>query len=767
MTLALDRVTDNSFPLLTDSQRDVLTTRAIDPDRAVADGLVVPHGCDLRFPTLGGGNGGVVRSCRDCQAHGRAKYLSPPGHTPQPTVVHDAGSGSPVLYVEGVLKALSAQQAAQDGSLPYTIVFINGADGVNRNTSDVVSGQVAGRDVLVIFDADIDTNPHVALSAKRVESRLREAGADTVRFPRVPTVGDDPHTGLDDYLASVAPKSRPEAFSALVAAAPPDLLDRSSLEALVASLGPSERLDHARRIAATVCSMGLPEVDVLDWRSLLKSVCGLSQGDFDAIRKDAQTQKRVSERARAEEKITQKGLQMPSPSEPTEVAHKLVELHPFLQDRVRVWRGDIYTWCDTHWSVMPDTELTDFLRRELRHAWFMGGGKNPGPASWSPTKSKIDEVATALATILRRRDREEPDTGLFTYSGQVAMDGSVTEPHPSVFNLTCVPYAYDPEAQHPNWSAYLNTSLPSEEDQQLVQEMLGYLLSGETNQQKIFFLSGPPGSGKGTLIRVIQALFGPEAFTSTSLPALGSHFGRASLLGKSVAFLPDARFNVKDASSAVEPLLSISGEDAIVVPRKNKDDWIGKLPTRLVMASNDLPVLHDNSAALHRRLVVVQFGQSFAGREDYGLTGRLLSELPGILNWGLAGYARLTERGKFLSTQGGEEIAAAARRESSPVFAFLEDMCVLEPGARVPSSDLFAAWEEFRREQNFSRMDLSKPGLTRAVIGTVPGIETRVAKVGGKPQRCLIGIRLKDAAPSLEAPAPGPAVNPFSSPGTR
>ena len=59
-------------------------------------------------------------------------------------------------------------------------------------------------------------------------------------------------------------------------------------------------------------------------------------------------------------------------------------------------------------------------------------------------------------------------------------------------------------------------------------------------------------------------------------------------------------------------------------------------------------VLHAGSGALAGRLLVILFQHSFFGREDPGLTDRLMGELPGILNWAIEGYERLQARGHFV-----------------------------------------------------------------------------------------------------------------------
>jgi putative DNA primase/helicase len=110
------------------------------------------------------------------------------------------------------------------------------------------------------------------------------------------------------------------------------------------------------------------------------------------------------------------------------------------------------------------------------------------------------------------------------------------------------------------------------------------------------------------------------------LNSLGGEFGLAPLIGKPLAVFSDARFAGRDASIVVERLLSISGEDNLTVNRKYRDQWTGKLPTRLHVISNELPKLGDASTAI----------------EDVSLEPALHAELAGILNWALGGLQRLT-----------------------------------------------------------------------------------------------------------------------------
>ena len=75
----------------------------------------------------------------------------------------------------------------------------------------------------------------------------------------------------------------------------------------------------------------------------------------------------------------------------------------------------------------------------------------------------------------------------------------------------------------------------------------------------------------------------------------------------------------------------------MTVDRKFRDGWTGRLETRFLLLSNELPRLGDTSGALASRFIILLLRNSFFGKEDLGLTDRLMKEMPGILKWSLDG----------------------------------------------------------------------------------------------------------------------------------
>jgi putative DNA primase/helicase len=181
-------------------------------------------------------------------------------------------------------------------------------------------------------------------------------------------------------------------------------------------------------------------------------------------------------------------------------------------------------------------------------------------------------------------------------------------------------------------------------------------------------------SGRGTIARLLTALIGPENVAGPRLSALASNFGLEPLVGRPLAIIGDARLSGRsDTGIIFEALHSISGEDTITIDRKHKAPWTGKLPTRLMLLSNELPRLPDQSGALASQFLVWKFTTSFLGKEDLDLDARLAAELPGILLWAIEGWKRLRARGHFLQPVSGTTLIDQIRDISSPVGAFVRE----------------------------------------------------------------------------------------------
>jgi putative DNA primase/helicase len=377
---------------------------------------------------------------------------------------------------------------------------------------------------------------------------------------------------------------------------------------------------------------------------------------------------------------------------------------------IRAWRSGWWTWEGPKWVEVEDRRVRGRAYKFTEHAqWWkpQPPPQKPKLVPWAPTTRKISDLLDALKAItFLHRDVDQPEwiepVDMPGAHELVSVANGLLHIHtrelfahnPRFFNVTAVPFDYDPEAPEPTrWLEFLDELWPKDPDAiRALQEYFGYVLSGRTDQHKILLLVGPLRGGKGTIARLLKALVGKGNYAGPTLASLGTNFGMSPLIGKPLAIISDARLGGPNTHQVVERLLSVSGEDMLTIDIKYAQPWTGTLPTRFVIISNELPRFGDSSGAIATRFVTLVLTQSWLGKENTQLTNELREELPGILSWALDGLDRLNTGGKFTEPESSVDAMVALRDLVSPVSAFVRERCTVGPH-EILVKDLYDAWK--------------------------------------------------------------------------
>ena len=381
----------------------------------------------------------------------------------------------------------------------------------------------------------------------------------------------------------------------------------------------------------------------------------------------------------------------------------------------RVWfiDGQFYLWESPVYRVLTVPELRSRLGAFLDRTVKQIGPNNPSLMPFQPTRDDISLIIDALQQLTYRQaaspswlddtTRDPLDCVLCANGILHVPSGQLLPPNPMLFSVNALAFAFDSAAPKPTqWLRFLDTLWPDEpEPIALLQEWFGYLLTPDTRYQKMLVIVGPPRSGKGTIVRILQRLLGAPNICAPTLSALAAQFGRQVFIGKTAAIFPDAKISGRmDTAAIVESLLSISGEDQQTIPRKNMSDWTGPLTVRFTILTNEPPRMDDASGALVSRMLLLPLIETFLGREDLTLTDRLVTELPGILNWARDGWLRLRARGRFLDLPLSDDMRDNIRELNSPIHAFISEWCDLsDPDARIMRKELFGAYQRWCKDQ--------------------------------------------------------------------
>jgi putative DNA primase/helicase len=409
-----------------------------------------------------------------------------------------------------------------------------------------------------------------------------------------------------------------------------------------------------------------------------------------------------------------KGLLVLDKGAPLQSAKEFVRAHftPNGQQGLGYHKKTFYEWCGTHWRQCD----LNHLRSQLYE--FLDKAVDDEGRPFNPTSHKVNEIIDALQAGVEIDARLDAPFWLDNSSqtsneNLIACRNGLLDPvtltliphDPKFFNVNSLPYDYDPNAPEPSqWIRFLKQLWPNKEDgraaRETLQEMFGLFLTADTSQQKIFMLVGPPRGGRGTIGRVLNGLLGPNNVSSPTIGSLSGEFGMWPLIDKRLAIISDARAGNKGVSFAtLERLLSVSGEDPQSVNRKNLSFWQGRLKARFLIMTNELPRVSDQSGAFVARIVLLTMTKSWLGKEDTELTNKLLTELPGILNWSLRGLARLRRYGSFEMPQSSSDALQRLTDLTSPIQAFIRDWCERTPDQRINTKLFYTSWKYWCEQQ--------------------------------------------------------------------
>src|SRR6516162_1507830 len=424
-------------------------------------------------------------------------------------------------------------------------------------------------------------------------------------------------------------------------------------------------------------------------------------------------------------------------SHPTETAQKFLD---WRGKPLRHYRGQFYEWTGTHYNALSSSdiraELYHFLSNVTRTRTPEGLRKpNPNSTSIRNTLDALESGKAHLASKIKAPawlpgadpavvSKNRPEDMLALRNGLLNLVTGELLPHtPEFFTMNAAEYEFDPLAKAPQWEKFVTEILPDDKEaQNALQELMGYTATADTSQQKIAGLIGKKRSGKGTIAYVMGQLIGPENVATPLMDSLKDRFGLEDLIGKKLAVIPDARFEAK-AQGLVERLLAISGEDPIGIERKGISERGDARGLRIWMLSNELPKFTDASGTIAHRFILIRFAQSFFEREDTALRGKLSGELPGILNWAIAGLRRLRERGHFIQPQSSMALIQLMEDIASPTKACVRELFEIGPDQSMDWDECCETIATWREENGHAKM--SKKGIERDLVAIDPAIRVR------------------------------------------
>ncbi len=194
----------------------------------------------------------------------------------------------------------------------------------------------------------------------------------------------------------------------------------------------------------------------------------------------------------------------------------------------------------------------------------------------------------------------------------------------------------------------------------------------------------------------------------------------ASLVGKRLVVASEGE---RDQTLAENKIKLMTGGDRIKCRHLYQDYFEFTPVFKLWLATNNFPSISGSDDAIWRRLRIIDFPVSIPPEEQNpDLAKNLLAELPGILNWALAGHRIWKQEGLQIP----DSVTSSTknyRNENDVIGQWLNSCCIVGMGGVTPMAGLYASYASWCVKSGFEPMSNEAFGkeLTRKGFENVKG----------------------------------------------
>jgi len=410
-------------------------------------------------------------------------------------------------------------------------------------------------------------------------------------------------------------------------------------------------------------------------------------------------------------------------------------------------RSAWYVYTGQRWMLDEDGEVMRRAKAVLRGMYAEAAGIKDDSARQAQARHALRCEATSRVESLVRWAQKEPGVSisidvidrdiwlLNCANGTLNLKTGQLQAHRRTDYLTrIVPVAYRPDATCPRWIAFLDTIMGHNEGlRRFLQRAVGYSLTGDTSEDKLFILHGTGRNGKTTFLETIARLLGPYGMRTPTETLMARRSGG---IPNDVARLKGARFvhasETNEGQRLDEAFIKdITGGDTQSARFLHGEFFDFRPELKLWLRTNHRPDIKDTSDGMWARVSLIPFETRIpdsAMVARWRLEEMFDAEMEGIFAWAVQGCREWLQGG----LQEPSEVRAATkayRSDMDDVQRFITEQCVVGPTHRVASSALYTAFKTWSEGQGERR------------IITQTRLAGRLKDRGYRSERTMSGVR--------------------------
>lgn len=370
--------------------------------------------------------------------------------------------------------------------------------------------------------------------------------------------------------------------------------------------------------------------------------------------------------------------------------------------------GGWLVWDGMRWARDETMKIEDWTGAVLARA----SGEVLGRVDFSPAKA--DRLAEKLAShgarsavvnyaradrrVAAAADEFDADPWILNTPGGVIdlRSGEMRERIPGEALIACTAATPNFSRRPMRWLEFLSEATAGERSMiDFLQVWAGYLLTGQTIEQKFAFLYGTGGNGKSVFVNTLAAVMGSyagksamETFTATQNDRHPTELAR--LRGLRMVYASETADGKRWNESRIK---EITGGEPVTARFMHKDEFSFTPIFKLMFMGNTRPELRSIDEGIKRRLLLVPFTVTPTSPDPF-LSEKLREEFDAILGWMIEGAIMWQSIG--LVAPATVTVATEEYFEDEDALGrWMKERCYTNEAATALTADLYDDWREW------------------------------------------------------------------------
>lgn len=272
---------------------------------------------------------------------------------------------------------------------------------------------------------------------------------------------------------------------------------------------------------------------------------------------------------------------------------------------------------------------------------------------------------------------------------------------PNYFYTYRFPHNYNGQARCPKFLQFLKQILPNQ-PRDIIRILEGFasgLVPDMKFEKSYMFVGTKSQNGKSTLFNIMASVLGQENISNVSIHELKfGRFAKSLLIDKSFNIYADVDSKALKELGIIKMIIS---GDPMSMERKGQDGFTYSPRTRLFFSSNQPPIIDEDSNAVYRRFMLVEFPVEFLKHDPF-FERKFEDEYEGIMSLLVRLAVHLYRTKKLRYVQSTNELRLIWDLRSNPIAKFMDVALVREAGAKIEHGEMYAAYIAFCKRNNFT-----------------------------------------------------------------